>query len=61
MEMQKLGAAREGKPLEFARRGESAARVRGVEGALRGALGRSVEGRWGMEEWGEMLGGVGGD
>ena len=60
MEMQKLGAAREGKPLEFARRGESAARVRGVEGGLRGALRMEGEGRWGVEEWGEILGNLGG-
>ena len=54
MEMQRLGAAREGRPLEFARRGEGAGRVRGVEGVLRGALER-VEGRWGVGEWEEVV------
>ena len=59
MEMQKLGAAREGKPLEFARRGEGAGRVRGVEGWLRGSLEREG-GRWGVGEWEGVLRGFGG-
>lgn len=55
MEMQKLGAAREGQPLEFARRGDSVGRVRGVERWLKGGLKREVEGRWGVEEWKGVL------
>ncbi|KAK0517222.1 hypothetical protein JMJ35_000377 [Cladonia borealis] len=54
MEMQRLGAAREGRPLEFARRGEGAGRVRGVEGTLGGALER-VGDRWGVVEWEEVV------
>ena len=60
MEMQRLGAAREGSPLEFARRGDSAGRVRGVERWLKGGLAREVQGRWSSEEWKEVLGNVGG-
>ena len=59
MEMQRLGAAREGSPLEFARRGESAGRVRGVERWVKGGLRREVEGRWKAEEWKDVLGKVG--
>ncbi len=60
MEMQRLAAARDGTPLEFARRGDSAGRVRGVERWLKGALVREVEGRWSEEEWEDVLGNVGG-
>ena len=60
MEMQRLGAAREGSPLEFARRGDGAGRVRGVERWLKGCLVREVEGRWGVERWKDVLGNVGG-
>ena len=60
MEMQKLGAAREGSPLEFARRGDSAGRVRGVERWVKGGLRREAEGRYDAEEWKGVLGNVGG-
>lgn len=58
---QKLGMAKEGLPVEFARRGEQASRVmrgRAVERALKGALARGVEGRVGVEEWRDGIRGV---
>lgn len=54
--MQRLGAAREGSPLEFAKRGDGAGRVRGVERWLKGGLRREVEGRYNAEEWRGVLG-----
>ena len=58
--MQRLGAAREGSPLEFARRGENAGRVMGVERWVKGGLRREVDGRYNAEEWKVVLGNVGG-
>ena len=54
MEIQKVGMAKEGLPLDFARRGEQASRVmkgRAVEKALKGALDKDVEKRLDVEAW----------
>lgn len=54
MEIQKLGMAKEGVPLEYARRGEQASRVmegRAVERALTGGLARDPRTRLGVEGW----------
>lgn len=53
MEVQKLSMAREGKPVEFARNGEQAARVRKsgvVEAVVCGAV-RSEDNRWTSKTW----------
>ena len=58
MEIQKVGMAKEGLPIEFARRGEQASRVmkgRAVEKALKGALAREVEGRLETEDWRDVV------
>lgn len=53
MEVQKLSMAREGKPIEFARNGEQAARVRkaGVVEAIVGGAVKREDNRWTMETW----------
>ena len=54
IEVQKVGMAKEGLPLDFARMGEQASRVmkgRAVEKALKGALDKDVEKRLGVEAW----------
>ena len=51
---QKLGMAKEGLPLEFARRGEQASRVmkgRAVEKALKGALAKEARKRVAVADW----------
>ena len=51
---QKLGMAKEGLPIDFARRGEQASRVmkgRAVEKALQGALAKEAEKRVAVAEW----------
>lgn len=51
---QKLGMAKEGLPIEFARRGEQASRVmrgRAVEKALKGALAKEAGKRTAVAEW----------
>lgn len=51
---QKLGMAKEGLPIEFARRGGQASRVmkgRAVEKALKGALAKEAEKRMAVAEW----------
>lgn len=58
---QKLGMAKEGLPVEFARWGEQASRVmkgRAVEKALKGALARKVEERVAVAEWRDGIRGV---
>ena len=50
----KLAMAKEGRPLQFAKSGEQAARVRKgglVERCLSGALAKDVEGRWDISQW----------
>ena len=54
MDFQRLGMAKEGTPLEYARRGEQASRImkgRAVERALRDALAKEPEKRLTVEEW----------
>ena len=53
MEVQKLSMAREGKPIEFARNGEQAARVRkcGVVEAIVGGAVKRADNRWTVETW----------
>ena len=53
MEIQKLAMAREGKPLEFARNGEQATRVRkaGLVEAIIGGAVRAEDKRWTIETW----------
>ena len=54
MEFMKLAMAKEGRPLQFAKSGEQAARVRKgglVERCLSGALAKDVEGRWDISQW----------
>ncbi len=54
MEFQKLGMAKEGAPLAYARRGEQASRVmekRAVEKVLKGGLAKDPETRLQVEEW----------
>ncbi|CAF9915198.1 MAG: hypothetical protein HETSPECPRED_002328 [Heterodermia speciosa] len=54
MEMLKLSMAREGRPLQFAKAGDQAARVRKggmVERCLTGAVMKDVAERWGVERW----------
>ena len=54
MEIQKMGMAKEGLPLEFARRGEQASRVmkgKVVAKALGGGVEKSVENRLAVGEW----------
>ena len=54
MDLQRLGMAKEGTPLEYARRGEQASRImkgRAVERALRDALAKYPEKRSSVEEW----------
>ncbi|KAL8783415.1 MAG: hypothetical protein Q9195_009404 [Heterodermia aff. obscurata] len=64
MEMLKLSMAREGRPLQFAKSGEQAARVRKggmVERCLGEAVAKDVRERWGVERWrGEVEEVVGG-
>ena len=58
---QKLGMAREGSPVEFARRGEQGSRVmkgRAVEKALKGALAKEAAKRSAVAEWGDAVGAV---
>ena len=58
MEIMKLGMAREGRPLQFAKSGEQAARVRTgglVERCLAGALAKDDEARWGVMQWKEEV------
>lgn len=54
MEIQKLGMAKDGAPLEYARRGEQASRVMegwAVDRALKGALLKDPRARLKVEEW----------
>ena len=58
MEVMKLSMAREGRPLQFAKAGEQAARVRKggtVERCLSGAVAKDVAVRWGVERWREEV------
>ncbi|KAL2045690.1 hypothetical protein N7G274_002120 [Stereocaulon virgatum] len=61
MEIQKVGMAKEGLPLEFARKGEQASRVmrgRAVERALKGGLAKRVQERLSVAEWRDVMGEV---
>ena len=54
MEVQKLGMAKEGRPLDFARGGENASRAmrgRMVDRILTSAVEKNVEKRLSAEEW----------
>ena len=54
MEFMKLSMAKEGRPLQFAKSGEQAARVRKeglVERCLSGAMAKDVEARWDVSQW----------
>ena len=56
MEVMKLSMAKEGRPLQFAKSGEQAARVRKggiVERCLTGALSKDVQTRWDVARWEE--------
>lgn len=58
MEVMKLSMAKEGRPLQFAKSGEQAARVRKggvVEKCLAGALAKDVSTRWDVARWGEEV------
>ena len=64
MEYMKLSMAKEGRPLQFAKAGEQAARVRkgGLVGrCLAGAMVKDVAARWDVEKWKEEVGKVLGD
>ena len=61
MELQKLGMAMEGRPLDYARCGANASRVMqggAVDRALRGALEKDVEKRAEVHEWHEAMTGI---
>ncbi len=54
MEVQKLGMAKEGRPLDFARGGDGASRImrgRLVERVVKGGLAKEIEKRFGVGEW----------
>lgn len=54
LDLQKLAMAKEGTPLEYARRGQQASRImkgRAVERALKGGLSKDPEKRLPIEEW----------
>ena len=54
MDIQKLGMAKDGTPLEYARRGDQASRVmkgRAVDRALKGGAAKDPEQRLSVEEW----------
>ena len=58
MEVMKLSMAREGRPLQFAKSGEQAARVRTgglVERCLAGALAKDAEARWEVTQWADEV------
>ena len=58
MEFMKLAMAKEGRPLQFAKSGEQAARVRKgglVERCVSGALAKDAEGRWDISQWREEV------
>lgn len=62
MEVQKLGMAKEGRPLDFARGGDCASRVmkgRMVERVIKGALEKDVQKRWTVGEWKAFVGKMG--
>ena len=55
---QRLGMAKEGSPLEFARRGDQASRVmkgRAVDGALKGALAKEAGKRMAVSDWRDAI------
>lgn len=61
LEIMKLSMAKEGRPLQFAKSGEQAARVRKggiVERCLAGALAKDVKARWGVAQWRHEVGKV---
>ncbi|KAL6721317.1 hypothetical protein ACLMJK_000420 [Lecanora helva] len=58
LNLQRLGMAKEGMPIEYARRSEQASRIMkgyAVDRVLQGALTKDPRDRWSIQDWGKIM------